>query len=89
MTRDIASHQAVIFSGVASLMSQVPSPSAAAWLIDLSRSGGPRYVVFRRDEGDARRALAAHLVDIGSVRSPIDAATLVERATCHSIGVVW
>jgi hypothetical protein len=45
---------------------QAPAPSAFAWLIDLTAVGGPRFVVVRRDENEAREALVAHLVKIGS-----------------------
>lgn len=68
---------------------QVPSPSASAWLIDLTAAGGPRFVVVRREEDEARDALVAHLVEIGSIPNTIAAERLVGRAPIESVAVTW
>ncbi len=67
---------------------QVPSPSAVAWLLDLSPTGGPRYVVLRPDEQEARDALSVHLIDIGAMTIE-EADTVTETAEAESVAVVW
>jgi hypothetical protein len=70
-------------------MRQVPAPSATAWLLDLTAARGPRVVVLRGDEAEAREALARHLQDIGSAFSDEEAAELIAEATSEPVGVVW
>lgn len=70
-------------------MSQVPAPTAAGWLLDLAAIRGPRFVVLRGDELEARSALAAYLIDIGKVWSLEDAEELLAEAVTEPIGVVW
>ncbi len=68
---------------------QVPTPSASAWSIDLTRIGGPLFVVLRRDEDDARAAVVRHLVDIGSISNTIEAERTITKAPTESVAVVW
>lgn len=68
---------------------QVSTPSACAWLIDLSAIGGPVFVVHRLDQSEARAALVRHLVDIGAIPNTIKAERLVGAAPISSVGVVW
>lgn len=68
---------------------QVPGPAALAWLVDLTHIDGPRFIVLRLVEPDARAALAAHLVDIGSISNTIDAERVVAAAPAHPVGVIW
>ena len=70
-------------------MSQVPAPSAAAWLLDLAHSRGPRFVVLRGDEADARSALIEHLIEIGNLGTAAEAQELVQEAIGEPIGVIW
>jgi len=72
-----------------SVRRQVPAPSAAAWLIDLSSFDGPSYTVLRLDEGAARRALREHLLDIGAVLSDEEAGALVDHAASTPSAVIW
>lgn len=83
-----------LISSVASPMidtnRQVPSPSASAWRIDLAGIGGPIFIVMRRSEGEAREALAHHLVEIGSPLTPTIAAERAANAVpAGSVAVVW
>ncbi|HXV05731.1 MAG TPA: hypothetical protein VFP23_07525 [Solirubrobacterales bacterium] len=68
---------------------QVPSPSAAAWLVDLAVADGPSFVVMRLNEAAAREALVAHLVEIDAVADEVAAKDLVGAAPVESVGVVW
>ena len=68
---------------------QVPSPAASAWSIDLTRIGGPLFIVLRMGDDDARAALVRHLVDIGSISNTIEAERVVAAAPIESVGVVW
>jgi hypothetical protein len=68
---------------------QVPSASALAWMIDLAHVDGPRFVVCRVGDDDARQALVRHLVDIGSISHTIEAERIVAVAPAESVGVVW
>ncbi|MFN8113158.1 MAG: hypothetical protein U0R51_08155 [Solirubrobacterales bacterium] len=68
---------------------QLPTPSASAWSIDLEAVDGPVFVVLHRDEGEARAALARHLVEIGAVADTIKAERIVGAAPINSVGVVW
>lgn len=65
---------------------QLPTPSASAWSIDLDAIGGPVFVVHRRDQSEARAALARHLVEIGAVADTIKAERLVGAAPISSVG---
>lgn len=71
------------------MSSQVPAPSTAAWLLDLAAVRGPRFVVLRGDEGQARVALAEALVDNGKVWTIQEAEELIADAVSEPIGVVW
>ncbi len=68
---------------------QVPSPSAAGWLLDLASVGGPRYVVLRLEEDAAYEALAQHLTAIGAALTTCAAERLVAAASAEPLGVVW
>lgn len=68
---------------------QLPSPSASAWLIDLTEDGGPVFIVLRLDESRARNALARYLVDIGASRHTSDAERAVASARCSPVAVIW
>ena len=68
---------------------QVPAPSASPWLIDLTAAGGPRFAVLRLAEEEARDALVAHLVEIGSIPNTIAAERLVGSAPIESVAVTW
>lgn len=70
-------------------MCQVPAPSAAAWLVDLVAARGPRFVVLRGGEPEARRALVEHLVATGRASDLEEAQALVEMATAEPVGVIW
>jgi len=60
-----------------------------AYLVDLSAARGPRFVVLRTDDAQARDALVAHLVDVGAVSDEHDARELVADAPVEPVGVVW
>ena len=68
---------------------QVPSPSAGGWLLDLSATDGPRYVVLRLDEQQARDALGVHLIDIGAVETGEIADTMIDTASAETVAVIW
>jgi hypothetical protein len=68
---------------------QVPSPSASAWLIDLSHVDGPQFVVFRLSEIEARQAVVGHVVENGAIANTIAAERLVAAAPASQVGVVW
>lgn len=68
---------------------QVPAPSAAGWLFDLTRARGPVFVVLRVTEDDARQALSEHLLDIGAVTDPGEADELIDGQAPIMVGVVW
>lgn len=68
---------------------QLPSSSATGWSIDLEAVGGPRFVVLRLNESDARDALARYLVDIGAIANTIEAERVVGGAQIESVAVVW
>lgn len=69
--------------------SQVPSPSATGWLIDLTEVRGPRFVVLRTDQDSARLALVCHLREIGAVADETEVEALLIAAPTEPIGVVW
>jgi hypothetical protein len=68
---------------------QVPSPAGIAWALDLRDVRGALFVILRHSETDARRALVAHLVDIGTVASVGEARALVAIAAAERVGVIW
>ena len=68
---------------------QVPPPSAQAWSVDLSAVGGPTFTVTRTSAQEARQAVVAYLVEIGSGLTQAAATALVERATVAEVSVVW
>lgn len=78
-----------LFSWGVSLMRQLPSPSAAAWLFDLGDLRGPWIVVLRDHEEEARERLAEHLVELGqSPDIPTALAVVADVAVDHA-GVIW
>ena len=78
----------MIFCGV-SLMRQLPSPSAVAWLFDLGDVRGPWVVVLRDHEDEARERLAEHLVELGQAADVRHAYELLENVEAEHAGVVW
>lgn len=68
---------------------QVPAPSAQAWSVDLKSVGGPTFTVLRTSADEARDAVVAYLMDIGSGLTQAAATALVERATVAEVSVVW
>lgn len=85
----VAARTACFFSGVIYTPRQVPAPSAAGWLFDLTTSRGPLFVVLRVTEDDARQALSEHLVDIGAVADHGEADQLIDGQAPAMVGVVW
>jgi hypothetical protein len=81
-------HALLFFCVMADPDRQVLAP-AGAWLLDLTAVRGPRFVVLRDDETEARTALVAELVEIGTVSTPDEAQTLIDEATAEPVGVVW
>lgn len=69
--------------------SQVPTPSAVAWMVDLSRVGGPTFVVLRTRSAEARAAVADHLFEIGYNPDRAAIETLVAWARVSEATVVW
>jgi hypothetical protein len=70
-------------------MRQVPTPSASAWLVDLSELRGPVFCVLRASQEEAREALIAHLLEIGQFDTREEAVEVVADAPTESVGVVW
>lgn len=68
---------------------QVPAPSAQAWSVDLTSVGGPTFTVLRTSADEARDAVVAYLIDIGSGMTRVAASELVGRATLSEVSVVW
>lgn len=68
---------------------QVPAPSAAAWLIDLASTRGPRFVVLSASADVAREALGEYLVSIGRVSDIEEARELLADSLAEPVGVVW
>jgi len=68
---------------------QVPPPSAQAWSVDLTDVGGPAFMVLRTSADEAREAVMAYLVEIGSGLTWIAATDLVGRAAVSEVSVVW
>jgi len=70
-------------------MRQVPAPSVAAWLLDLTAARGPRVVVLRRDEAQAHAAFVEQLIAIGVLASADEARELVAEAISEPVEVIW
>lgn len=68
---------------------QVPPPSAHAWSVDLADVGGPTFTVLRTSADEAREAVVAYLVEIGSGLTWIAATDVVSRAAVSEVSVVW
>jgi hypothetical protein len=68
---------------------QVPAPSADAWSLDLASHGGPRFVVLRCDDGDARQRLAEHLVWLGKSRDDAEGLRLIADIETKRVAVIW
>lgn len=68
---------------------QVTAPSAQAWSVDLTSVGGPRFTVLRTSAVEAREAVVAYLIEIGSGLTQAAATALVDRATVAEVSVVW
>lgn len=87
-THHCAAGSGLLFSGVY-VSRQVPTPSAAAWLLDLTASDGPMLVVLRREQCEARAAAVGHLLDAGIVGGVAEAREIVARATSELVAVTW
>jgi hypothetical protein len=68
---------------------QVPVPSADAWSLDLASHGGPRFVVLRLDEHDARRRLAEHLTWLGKAEDDSEGLQLIAGIEAERVAVIW
>jgi hypothetical protein len=68
---------------------QVPTPSAAAWLFDLTASGGPLLVVLRRDASEARATAVGHLHDALVAFDDGHARAMVAAAEPKLVAVTW
>lgn len=68
---------------------QVPAPSAQAWSVDLTSVGAPTFTVMRTSAPEAREAVVAYLMDIGSGLTREAATAVVGRATVTEVSVVW
>jgi hypothetical protein len=78
----------VIFSGVY-VPGQVPTPSAAGWLLDLTATGGPMLVVLRRDQAEAAAAAVGHLLDAWVAIDAGHARAMVGAAKPQLVAVTW
>ncbi len=69
--------------------SQVPTPSANAWRVDMGGYGGPCFVVLRTSSTEACEAVVEHLIEIGFgvERAKIEAA--LAKATITEVAVIW
>jgi hypothetical protein len=83
-----AAGSGLLFSGVY-VSRQVPTPCAAAWLLDLTASDGPMLVVLRREQCEARAAAVGHLLDAGIVVGVAEAREIVARASAQLVAVTW
>jgi hypothetical protein len=87
-TQHCAAGSGLLFSGIYA-MRQVPTPSAAAWLLDLTASDGPMLVVLRREQCEARAAAVGHLLDAGIVVGVAEARKIVAEADAQLVAVTW
>jgi hypothetical protein len=68
---------------------QVPVPSADAWSLDLASLGGPRLVVLRLDEHDARSRLVEHLIWLGKAEDDAEGQRLIAGVRTDRVAVIW
>jgi hypothetical protein len=68
---------------------QVSPPSADAWALDLAARGGPRFVVLRLDDYDARQRLAEHLVWLGKAQDDAEGLWLIADIKAERVAVIW
>jgi len=68
---------------------QVPVRSADAWSLDLTSLGGPRFVVLRLDEGDARQRLVEHLTWLGEAEDDADDLRQIAGVGSERVAVIW
>ncbi len=68
---------------------QVPAPAAAAWLLDLTASGGPTLVVLRRDRCEAVATTVGHLLDAGIAADAPQAREMVADTEPQLVAVTW
>lgn len=87
-TGNCATNQGVIFSGIY-MPGQVPTPSAAGWLLDLTAAGGPMLVVLRRDRAEAVAAAVGHLLDAWVALDAGHARAMVTAAEPQLVAVTW
>ncbi len=65
---------------------KLPLPSAHAWSIDLTKLGGPRFVVLTTSERDARVRLVEHLDDLGKISA---APRSIAAIPAERVTVIW
>jgi hypothetical protein len=87
-TKDCAAGSGLLFSGVY-VRRQVPTPSAAAWLLDLSGSRGPLLVVLRRGDDEALAAAVGQLLDAGIATDAAQAREMVADVEPQLVAVTW
>lgn len=87
-TQHCAAGSGLLFSGVY-VSRQVPTPSAAAWLFDLTRSGGPLLLVLRRDASEARATAVGHLLDAWVAIDDGHARAMVAAVEPQLVAVTW
>ena len=66
---------------------QVPAPSAAAWLFDLSHLGAPTFCA--RTKPRRERPWGVHLVELGVMGDCSEAAVALANATVQHTGLIW
>ena len=69
--------------------SQLPTPTADAWSIDLAGLGGPRYVVLTASEQYARERLAQHLAMLGKAETAGAGGVLIAEIPAERVAVIW
>jgi hypothetical protein len=87
-TQHCAAGASLLFSGVY-VRRQVPTPSAAAWLLDLTERGGPLLVVLRRESDEAIATAVGHLLDADLAADPAQARELVADVKPQLVAVTW
>jgi hypothetical protein len=87
-TSNCATNQGVIFSGIY-VPGQVPTPSAAGWLLDLTAAGGPMLAVLRRDRVEATAVAVGHLLDAWVALDAGHARAMVAAAEPQLVAVTW
>ncbi len=68
---------------------QVPAPTATAWLLDLTASGGPMLVVLRRGRCEAVATAVGHLLDAGVAVDAAQAREMVANVEPQLVAVTW